>query len=363
MEKISAVILCGGKSSRMGTDKADLLIGEETFLEHIQKNLVGAGEVLLSVETETDYPKNEIRHIADIYKECGPMAGIHAALCSCRYPLLFTAACDMPCIDWEMAEELYGIMKAAEEETDAVIPVGTDGKIHGLGGLYRKRAALTIENSLKNGERRVQKILKTMKVEYVSARQLSGGEEKLRNINTLEEYKKFMDQKSSTEIPVYSVVGYSGSGKTTFLEKLIPELKKRGLRVAVVKHDAHEFEIDREGKDSYRLTAAGADVTGLISDKKAVLMENRPVLPAEIIGKIDQVDVILTEGFKAENWPKILVYRKDSGQPAASDPQNCFAVVSDTAVGENNRVFDLNDAASVAGLIVQEVLEGWKERH
>ena len=130
-----------------------------------------------------------------------------------------------------------------------------------------------------------------------------------------------------------------------------------------MKHDAHEFEIDREGKDSYRLTAAGADVTGLISAKKAVLMENRPVLPAEIIGKIDQVDVILTEGFKAENWPKILVYRKDSGQPAAADPQNCFAVVSDTAVGENNRVFDLNDAASVAGLIVQEVLEGWKERH
>mgnify|MGYP000072616355 FL=1 len=86
-----------------------------------------------------------------------------------------------------------------------------------------------------------------------------------------------------------------------------------------MKHDAHEFEIDREGKDSYRLTAAGADVTGLISAKKAVLMENRPVLPAEIIGKIDQVDVILTEGFKAENWPKILVYRKDSGQPAAAD--------------------------------------------
>lgn len=62
----------------------------------------------------------------------------------------------------------------------------------------------------------MQKILKTMKVEYVSAKQLSGGEEKLRNINTLEEYKKFMDRKSSTEIPVYSVVGYSGSGKTTF---------------------------------------------------------------------------------------------------------------------------------------------------
>ena len=72
MEKISAVILCGGKSSRMGTDKANLLIGEETFLEHIQKNLAGAGEVLLSVETETDYPKNEIRHIEDIYKDIKP---------------------------------------------------------------------------------------------------------------------------------------------------------------------------------------------------------------------------------------------------------------------------------------------------
>mgnify|MGYP000193464349 CR=1 FL=1 len=77
-----------------------------------------------------------------------------------------------------------------------------------------------------------------------------------------------MDQKSSTEIPVYSVVGILEAAKLLFLEKLIPELKKRGLRVAVVKHDAHEFEIDREGKDSYRLTAAGADVTGLISAKR-----------------------------------------------------------------------------------------------
>lgn len=361
---ISAVILCGGKSSRMGTDKARLLIGKETFLDRIERNLAGAGEVLLSVGTKTDYPEKTIRHIEDVYKDCGPMAGVHAALCSCRFPFLFVAACDMPYVDWKLAEELYGIMENAAGDIDAIIPVGAKGENYGLVGLYRKQAAGIIGKCLESGERRVQKILQSMKVEYISVKELSDAEEKLWNINTLDEYKKYIEKKQEQlpEIPVYSVVGYSGSGKTTFLEKLIPELKRYGLRVAVVKHDAHEFEIDREGKDSYRLTKAGADVTGLVSNKKAVLMENRAISLQDVLNKINQVDVILTEGFKTEKWPKILVYRKDAGMPAAVAPQDCFAVASDVLIEGNPHVFDLNDAESIAGLIAKEVLKGWKER-
>ena len=88
----------------------------------------------------------------------------------------------------------------------------------------------------------------------------------------------------------------SGTGKTTFLEKLIPKLKAYGLKIAIVKHDGHRFDIDHEGKDSDRFTKAGADVTGLISSEKAVLMDNRTVDPEEFLKKIDGVDLILTEG-------------------------------------------------------------------
>ncbi|MBR2328291.1 MAG: molybdopterin-guanine dinucleotide biosynthesis protein B, partial [Clostridia bacterium] len=74
-------------------------------------------------------------------------------------------------------------------------------------------------------------------------------------------------------IPTYALVAFSNSGKTTFLEKLIPALKSRGLRVAVIKHDGHDFQLDKEGKDSWRITQAGADVTAIVSKTHAAIME------------------------------------------------------------------------------------------
>ena len=104
------------------------------------------------------------------------------------------------------------------------------------------------------------------------------------------------------QIPVISVAAYSGTGKTTFLEKLIPVLKARGLRLCVMKHDAHDFQVDREGKDSWRLTKDGADVTLLTNGQRAVLFENRPVDTEALLGKISDVDLILTEGYKHGPW-------------------------------------------------------------
>lgn len=160
------------------------------------------------------------------------------------------------------------------------------------------------------------------------------------------------------QIPIYSIVAYSGTGKTTFLEKLIPELKKKGLRLAVIKHDAHDFEIDREGKDSYRITKAGADVTGLISGTKAVLMENRPVEPEDFLNKVDNVDVILTEGYKTGKWPKIMLYRKAAGKRLPLNPEECLAVVSDDKVEGKVPVYDLEDVSGVAEFLVNHIEEG-----
>lgn len=159
-------------------------------------------------------------------------------------------------------------------------------------------------------------------------------------------------------IPIYSVVAYSGTGKTTFLEKLIPALKKRGLRVAVFKHDAHDFQIDREGKDSYRLTAAGADMTLLASARRAVVMENRPVEVETLLKQVHDVDLILTEGFKFGDWKKIMVMRAASGKGMAVHPDACFAVVSDVPVETTAPVFGLDDGAGLAELIARDLKKG-----
>lgn len=150
-------------------------------------------------------------------------------------------------------------------------------------------------------------------------------------------------------------MAYSGTGKTTFLEKLIPKLKAYGLKIAIVKHDGHRFDIDHEGKDSDRFTKAGADVTGLISSEKAVLMDNRTVDPEEFLKKIDGVDLILTEGFKHGPWPKIMLHRKENGKPMPLRPEECLAVISDVDVEDCENVFPLDDVGKTAAFLLQYI--------
>jgi len=173
-------------------------------------------------------------------------------------------------------------------------------------------------------------------------------------------------------IPIYSVVAYSGTGKTTLLEKLIAELKMRGLRVAVIKHDAHEFDIDHEGKDSWRFTRAGADVTVVASESKAAVMENRPVSLDALLGMITDVDVILTEGYKSGAWPKIAMMRSATGKPLPIPADECFAIVTDAedGVGRSGQSavtdssgspqaqpprFALDDVSGLADLIIRDM--------
>ncbi len=156
-------------------------------------------------------------------------------------------------------------------------------------------------------------------------------------------------------VPVFSFVAFSGTGKTTFLEKLIPELKARGLRVAVYKHDAHEFEIDKKGKDSWRFTAAGADVTVISSNTKAAVMENRYVSPEELVAGLHDVDIIITEGYKAGPWPKIAMRRRESGNDFPIPPEECIAVITDEPEPRAKRSFGLHMVSEVADFLKEQI--------
>ena len=152
--------------------------------------------------------------------------------------------------------------------------------------------------------------------------------------------------------PVYSVVAFSGTGKTTLLEKLVKEMKSRGLRVAVVKHDAHDFDIDHEGKDSWRFTQAGAEVTVVLSETKAAIMENRAITLENLLDKITDVDIILTEGYKYGVWPKIAVQRGETGKPLPIPAEDCFAVVTDVSIKTKTPCYGLEDISGLADLII-----------
>ncbi|MBC8263329.1 MAG: molybdopterin-guanine dinucleotide biosynthesis protein B [Anaerolineales bacterium] len=154
-------------------------------------------------------------------------------------------------------------------------------------------------------------------------------------------------------IPIISVVGKSGVGKTTFLEKLIAELKRRGLRVAVIKHDVHGFEMDRPGKDSWRLAQAGSDSVVIASPKKLALIKrlDREMALSEIAAFLSDVDIILTEGYTRGDAPKIEVSRRERGEGLLCAPDELVAIVSDQPFDLVVPQFDLEDAGGVVDLL------------
>lgn len=131
------------------------------------------------------------------------------------------------------------------------------------------------------------------------------------------------------EIPVIAFSGYSGAGKTTLIEKLVVELKAQGLRLAVVKHDGHDFEIDHEGKDSCRFAEAGAEVTLVCSDTKTAVIDRRPATLQQNLKLIRDVDLILIEGYKYEPLLRIGVSRKASGKGLPAPVEDYLAIVTD----------------------------------
>ena len=172
--------------------------------------------------------------------------------------------------------------------------------------------------------------------------------------------------------PVVSFVARSGTGKTTFLEKLIPHLKARGLRVGVLKHHAHATAFDVPGKDSYRFAEAGADiVVGACAVQVAVFyQENGSADPDALIARhLGGMDVVLAEGFKQGGHPKIEVCRAASAARTAAGlpqllcrPDDLLAVVSDCPVGVDVPRFDLDDAEGVADFLVAwlgQSTHGW----
>ena len=165
-------------------------------------------------------------------------------------------------------------------------------------------------------------------------------------------------------VPIVSIVGKSDSGKTTLLIKIIPILKERGYRVATMKHDVHGFEMDREGKDTYRHFHCGADGVLISSPKKMALIkrvDSEDSLDEFAEQFFSDMDIVLTEGFKSRDKPKIEVYRSAvHAKPLCGPGDNRVAIASDTPVDVDCPRFDINDAEAIADFIEERFLRSEK---
>jgi molybdopterin-guanine dinucleotide biosynthesis protein MobB len=168
----------------------------------------------------------------------------------------------------------------------------------------------------------------------------------------------------STHIPIVGFSAFSGTGKTTLLKQIIPLLKKRRLRLAVVKHAHHHFELDQPGKDSYEIRKSGADHTIICTATRMAQItefptpEDEPSLQ-DIVNSLspNKFDLVLVEGYKHIPFPKIELHRKALEKPYLH-PQdsNIIAIACDAPIADTNiSILDINDIQRIAQFIYQRV--------
>jgi molybdopterin-guanine dinucleotide biosynthesis adapter protein len=161
---------------------------------------------------------------------------------------------------------------------------------------------------------------------------------------------------------IFGIAGFSGSGKTVLIERLLPLLRAHGIRVAVIKHAHHDFEVDLPGKDSWRHRRAGATEVLVSSATRWVLMHENsgsaePSL-MEQVGRISNCDLILVEGYKSAAIPKLEVHRAANGKPwlHVADA-NIAGIATDARPDASVPVFDLNNVEAIANFVLANALE------
>jgi molybdopterin-guanine dinucleotide biosynthesis protein B len=167
------------------------------------------------------------------------------------------------------------------------------------------------------------------------------------------------------QVPILGFAAFSGTGKTTLLAQTIPVLKHHGLRIGLIKHSHHNFQIDQPGKDSFRLRAAGASPVMLISThRRAIITEITPVREPQLDEQLklfdqSELDLILVEGFKAEPFPKIELHRPSLNKPLLypNDP-NIIAIASDYTLETPDYLtqLDINQPEMIAAYILNQFM-------
>lgn len=160
-------------------------------------------------------------------------------------------------------------------------------------------------------------------------------------------------------LPIVSIVGHSKSGKTTLMEKLIGEFKKRGYRVAAIKHACRDFDMDKPGKDTWRYAEAGSDAVSISSPNRLILLK-----PQDNNDSIDEIlrmigsdcDLVLIEGFHEGHAPKIEVHRRELEKGLRCAPEEIKAIVTDEPVDIDRPQFDWEDISGIADFITKKMI-------
>lgn len=373
------VLLCGGLSTRMGTNKAFLPFGEYTLMEYqVRRFRPNFEKIYLSVPKMTDFwmqlaARLNCTAIPDCVEKIGPLGGLYSCLSAVTEELLFFTPVDAPFTSTNAALTICQTLEQTIETNPSkyacVLKHPTRG-MQPLSAAYAKTCLPVIGHMIQAENYRLRQLLTP---EHTVISDILVPQEHFYNMNDMPSYyhalqmlaekqpalfpPDFISQ-SDQPIPYVSFSAKSGTGKTTYLEKLVACLKEKGLRIALIKHDAHGFELDQPGKDSYRLRKAGVDTMILCGPDQTARLENHtagePSLH-QLISSMKDADLILIEGYKFGSQPKIQLLRKGYSETPVGNPENTIAYVADfpyDPVPSDLPVFALNDPQDLAEYLV-----------
>lgn len=337
--KLSTGILAGGKSTRMGQNKALLEFNNRRFIDLISHELSSFSEVLISAAGEGIYEDTGLKVVYDEHVDIGPMEGIYRILKEAEEEYVFICAADMPFLK----KELVAYMAEFISSDYDCFCLMDEEHIHPLCAIYSKRMLGVIEELIAKGKYRLMDILNGVRTKYIRLEMTCFDKKIVKNINTKDEYRRLV-------LPiVFCVSAVKDSGKTGLIIKLINEFIKEGYSVGVIKHDGHDYVMDHEGTDTYRFYESGAVCSAIFSGTQFSVNERRRVTLEEMIEKCKGVDVIIVEGMKDSSYPKIEVIRREISEQSVCNPDSLICIATDvTSLNEVKcPIFGLDDMEGI----------------
>lgn len=336
---ISVGVLAGGKSSRMGQNKALMEWESKRFIDRICEELGGFSQVLISAATKGDYEYLGLPVVYDEHADIGPMEGIYQILSAADEEYVFICAADMPFIKKELVEYMAEFISS---DYDCYCLVDEE-HIHPLCAIYSKKMLHVIKEQIESGHYRLLNVLRAVRTKYISLEKSCFDKRVVRNINTREEYARLV-------LPiVFCVSGIKDSGKTGLIVKLINEFISEAYSVAVIKHDGHEYVMDYEGTDTARFAKAGAVCTGIFSGTQYSVNGRGQIDERELMARCGKADVYILEGLKSSAYPKVEVVRREKSSAPVCDEETLICIATDVVSQEDVKcpVFGMDDVQGI----------------
>lgn len=402
---MTVAILCGGKSSRMGKDKAALFWEGKTFLERLVSEFSEADdcdEILICGKAEGDQGQDfggktkgfqdkncgskikfiqdqkfgaKARFVPDQKREKGPLEGIRRALGEAKSDLVFVCAVDMPFAAKEIPSYLKEFVCS---DYDCYVPLAA-GRREPLCALYKKSVLPAVEDQMAADDLKLSRLFEKVPTKFVAVEKSSLSKKLFANVNAPQDFLALLKPF------VFCVCGIKNSGKTRMVLSLLSAAQSKGYKCAVVKRDGHDVFSDAPGTDTFKFSQAGALGTAVFSDKRFMLCAPTETfckpksvtaatetacmaktaaaqeLVEELTARCPGLDFVIIEGLKDSALPKIEVLRREVSARTTCNKENLICLASDFALdGADDGVptMDSSDAEGIFSLVEKYFLQG-----